>query len=232
LDGFVTIALLLAAWLTWAWFCARMHRRDTRKNESPEGSPLAGMAISAIRIYARLRHNVRADVVGDLPAQGPLIVISNHTAGVDPVLVQACLPFEVRWMMGKDMRIAGLEAFWAFARIIDVDRKGRDTASARRAIAHVRDGGVLGVFPEGRIAKQAGTMHPFLPGIGLIVHATGAPVLPVVIQGTPRATTAWGSLTMKSNSTLRIGPVLRPAGKAHDVTEALEAHFRRTLEKI
>jgi 1-acyl-sn-glycerol-3-phosphate acyltransferase len=157
---------------------------------------------------------------------GPLLVVCNHTAGVDPLLVQSACSFFVRWMMGKDMRLAWLRDVWDWLDIIDVDRKGRDTRAARVALRALRDRCVVGIFPEGRIERPRGRLLPFQPGLGLIVKSSGAPVLPVFIRGTPDAPTAWGSLSRRSSSVVRFGSLLRfESDDAGAITREIEAWF-------
>jgi 1-acyl-sn-glycerol-3-phosphate acyltransferase len=133
---------------------------------------------------------------------GPLVVVANHTAGVDPVLLQAVVPFEIRWLMALDMRHPTGEWLWQLTRIIFVSRAAPSPAGTREAIQHLRGGGVLGVFPEGGIERPRGTVKPFLPGVGFLIRRTGVPVLPVVIEGTPNTRAAWTSLLRCSRATL------------------------------
>jgi len=147
--------------------------------------------------------------VPDSPFAGPLIIVANHTAGVDPLLIQAACRFEVRWLMASDMRHPALEWLWVYAHIIFVDRAGRDSMGPREAIGHVRSGGVLGIFPEGGLERPPRTIQPFQPGVGLIIKRTGAPVIPVVIDGTPIADQAWGSLIRRSRAVVRFMDPIR-----------------------
>lgn len=154
------------------------------------------------------------------------MLVVNHTAGVDPLLVQAACPFFIRWMMGRDMRARHLADIWEWVDIIDVDRKGRDTTSARAAIRVLREGGIVGIFPEGRIERPRGALLPFHPGVGMIVQAGGARVLPVFIQGTPDTRTAWGSLFRRGSARVRFGPVMQlPRAGAEETTAAIRAWF-------
>lgn len=165
-----------------------------------------------IRIYARFIHRIRVE--GSLPAAhpGPLIIVCNHTAGVDPLLIQAKCPFEIRWIMAQDMRYPILEWFWEIARIIFIDRQSGELGGTREAIRHVKAGGVLGIFPEGGLERPARTILPFQAGVGMIIRRTGAPVLPLVITGTPVADEAWQSLLRTSRSVLTPQPLIRYSG--------------------
>lgn len=212
------LALLLAGcWLLWALFAARMRRNN------PRLEPVTGLFLLFMRIYARVLHHLQVEGKEHIPASpnpGPLIVVANHTAGIDPVLVQVACPFEVKWLMARDMMVQGgsgkwaaAEELWAFTGVIPVDRTSArgDAAALRSALAYLKQGGVIGVFAEGAIARPRGTVLPFNPGVGLLAKRSGggAPVLQVVITGTPDRPTAWGSLVRPSRARVKFLPMLR-----------------------
>jgi 1-acyl-sn-glycerol-3-phosphate acyltransferase len=181
--------------------------------DTPREDPLIGLAYRTIQLYARLFHRLHVEGREHIPTArypGSLIVVCNHTAGVDPLLVQAACPFEIRWMMGTDMMVERYEWFWRWAGIISVDRTGRDSSGTKEAIRHVRSGGVLGVFPEGAIERPPRHILPFHPGVGLIIARTGASVLPVIVEGTPppAAGGAWTSLYRRGHAKVTFGPVM------------------------
>lgn len=213
-------ALLAAAWLS----------RILLVN--PRADVEAGVIWHAARLYARVFHRMRLIGVENLPRgrTGPLIIIANHTAGVDPALIQAACPFEIRWMMDADMRHPAGEFLWQFLRIIFVEHGGRELASAREAIRHLEAGGVLGIFPEGGIERPARTILPFLGGIGLIVRKTGAPVLPFIIDGTPIAEPAWATLYRFSHARLRVMPPIDYSKSGLGAAEITVDLHRRFVE--
>jgi 1-acyl-sn-glycerol-3-phosphate acyltransferase len=198
-----TITLLLAAALLAFAFFSRALLRNPRLDF--EG----GFMWHSVRLYSKLMHSVEVRGRQHMPQfrePGPLILVLNHTAGVDPVLVQAVCPFEIRWVMASDMRHPLGEPIWRWSRVIFVDRSGQDVAGAREAIRHVTQGGVLGIFPEGAIERPPGVLLPFQPGVGFIIRRTGAPVLPVVIENTPQGRHAWSSLWTVSRSRVTFLP--------------------------
>lgn len=237
----VLAVIILAAWLAWAVAANALTR-------NPRHEPGAGLTLVAMRTYARLVHNLRIDGFENIPRTphaGPLVVICNHTAGVDPVLVQAAVPFEIRWMMARDMMPRLLDPLWDFAGVIPVNRGGADTTAARQALRYLQRGsdridelsapaealgrgGVIGIFPEGGIERPRRTILPFQPGVGLLIHRSQAPVLQVIIDGTPAAATAWGSLTRRSRSRLRFLPIKSYADTGLSATE-IAADLRQRL---
>jgi 1-acyl-sn-glycerol-3-phosphate acyltransferase len=210
-----SLALILPfLWLAWAAISHAL-------SHNPRNEPAAGLTLAFMRGYARWFHRMRITGHEHIPASmhaGPLIVVCNHTAGVDPVLVQAAVPFEIRWMMARDMMPRWLSGLWAFTGVIPVNRAGADMTAARQALRYLAEGdpdttegrpGTIGIYPEGGIERPARTVLPFQPGVGLLIHKSKAPVLQVIIDGTPQTPTAWGSLFQRSTRaiTLRFLPM-------------------------
>jgi len=179
----------------------------------PRDDVLTGLVAVVGRFYCRVVHRLRIEGAENIPRgrNGGIVVVVNHTAGLDPVIVQAALPFFVRWLMMEKMMVPALAGLWEWLDVIPVSGGGRELSSARAAIRAVGAGTAVGIFPEGGIERPARTLMPFIPGVGLIIAKTGAPVLPLVIDGSPVTQTAWGSLIKPSRTRVRIMPVIEYA---------------------
>jgi len=198
---------------------------------SLHGDIETGLALCVVRLYARVYHGLRVRGKEHIPRRGsggPLIVVSNHTAGVDPLLIQSVVGFEIRWVMAEDMRLPWLDDFWDWGGVIFVDRQKPSTKPVRAAIGHLRSGGVLGLFPDAQIERPPRVLLPFHAGVGAFVRQTGARVLPVVIEGTPsRARSAWASLFIPSRAVVRVLPVIDYTGTRRPAAEIAEDLRRR-----
>ncbi len=177
------------------------------KRWTPELSLLDGVLYLIGYGYARGMHDLMVEeedgAFDDLG--GPMIVVSNHTAGVDPILVSAAVPTKICWLMADDMRVRGMGWFWNWAGVIFIARNRHGRTGLRRARTHLDNGGVIGIFPEGKIERPAKQLHKFAPGVGVLVKRSGARVLPVIIEGTPtEAANAWDSLWTRSNTRIRV----------------------------
>jgi 1-acyl-sn-glycerol-3-phosphate acyltransferase len=173
----------------------------------PRLGALDGLLYLLSFAYARGVHDLQVEIeegaLEDL--DGPMIVVCNHTAGVDPILVSLSVPTKIRWMMAEDMRLPYMQWFWDWVGVIFVARNRHGRTGLRRARAHLDEGGVIGIFPEGRIERPAGKLMKFAPGVGVLVKRSGARVLPVMIEGTPtHAKNAWESLWMRSETRVRV----------------------------
>lgn len=151
--------------------------------------PLVGVN----RLFCRVYHHI--DLVSPcvIPATGPAVVIANHTSGADPIFLQATCHRMIVWMMAAEFRaMRGMQWLFDLMEIIPVARSGRDTASTRAALRVLDRGGVVGVFPQGRIERR-GHSFPFRPGVSLLASRSGASVWPAHLNGTQRNTSLAGA---------------------------------------
>lgn len=200
------------------------------------GDVETGLAMVCIRAYARFVHRLRVEGVEHVPQwrfggpdAGPLIIVANHTAGVDPLLIQASVPFEISWLMLREMMVGVFPGLWEWTGVIPVaPGEGR---SARDAIRRLESGGVIGIFPEGGIERPHGRIIPFEPGVGLIIHRSNAPVLQVVIDGTPDVASAFLSLVVPSRARVRFLPVKKYSGSGLGAA-AIARDLQTRLERV
>ncbi len=140
----------------------------------------------------------RFDVKGDLniPTEGAAVLACNHVSFVDAVLLMAASPRPIRFLM--DHRIFKVPVLgWLFrlAKAIPVAPQKEDAAAYeaafREAAQVLREGDLLGIFPEGGITRD-GTLQPFKGGIAKILAQAQADGVPVTVV--PMAlTNLWGS---------------------------------------
>jgi len=210
----LTIERLLVPWL--ARFCGH--------------DPLLGLARLTVLVYCRLLHRVEVTGAEDLRETidpGRLLVVMNHTAGIDPLLLQCRCRFYIRWMMAEDMMVPAVADVLRWLQVIPVRRAEGDSSALRAAIRHLQADGVIGVFPEGGITRPTGRIGPFMAGVGMIAAKTRAPVLLVWVSGTPRTRTAFGSLVWPSRTRVRceLQPPFPASMGAAEITTAMRTRL-------
>lgn len=121
-----------------------------------------------------------------IPASGPVVVVSNHTAMVDGPLLFGLLGRRSSFLIKQEMFRGPF--VWLLPRLgqLAVRRGTRDHTPLLSAVRLLRCGGVVVVFPEG--TRGEGNVTNAHHGATWIARSSGALLLPVVVRGTRRPT--------------------------------------------
>lgn len=118
----------------------------------------------------------------NFPKDGPLLVVGNHAAVMEVVLMVVYSPWLVELIGGVDIPLDRLTALGvAIYQFIPIRRGSLDRPALRSALSVLEQGGVIGMFPQGGI-WQAGE-HSAQTGVAWLSDKTQAPVLPVYFGG-------------------------------------------------
>jgi 1-acyl-sn-glycerol-3-phosphate acyltransferase len=136
---------------------------------------------------------IRSRGVYRIPKTGGVLVLANHLADVDPMVVQVSCPRPIHFMAKSelfDMPILGsiLRKFKAFP----VKRGEPDRGSIKRAVQLLRMGEVVCVFPEGQLSPT-GELQELKPGIALLARMAECQVICCGITNTNKVM-PYGSL--------------------------------------
>jgi len=118
------------------------------------------------------------------PVKGPVIIAANHLSAWDPVLVACALDRQV-FYMGKE-QLFDVPIFGKYllkVGVFPVKRGHSDIRAIRKSLDILKNGKVLGVFPEGTRLKT-GEIQDAMSGIVLIMEKSKAPVVPIKVYGT------------------------------------------------
>lgn len=117
-----------------------------------------------------------------VPQTGPVVLAANHVGWMDGPMLAACSPRPVHALTKLEMFDGPLGPFLLRAGQIPLDRLNVDPRAIRLALAVLRRGDVVGVFPEG--TRGSGDMTNPRAGAAYLALVTGAPVVPVSFLGT------------------------------------------------
>ena len=131
-------------------------------------------------LYTRIEVRGRENV----PAEGGLIIASNHLNDADPGIICASIPRKVIYMAKVELfRVPGLAQFMRAFGAFPVRRNEADLAALRLSTETLKIGGALCIFPEGTRGGPAAKMREGWPGAGLIALRNDALILPIAITG-------------------------------------------------
>jgi 1-acyl-sn-glycerol-3-phosphate acyltransferase len=226
--AFVVLAALAAALVVWAW---RAWRR-TRFTFFQACLWLFDLFMARVLWRARIS--------GPLPVDEDegAVIVCNHTSGIDPMAIQLCTDRVVHWMVAREYYEMPV-ARYAFRAVnfIPVNRGGIDTAATKMAIRLAQEGGLVGLFPEGRINLTDDLLLPGRPGAAMIALKAGVKVIPCFVSGLPYNGWALGSFVMRGNARVVVGQPIdlsKYAGRDGDraVLEELTKVFLVEIAKL
>ncbi|HUO10039.1 MAG TPA: MFS transporter [Phycisphaerae bacterium] len=170
----------------------------------------ASIMLRFVRGYLSLVKHLEAGTAARIPTSGPTILVANHTTAYDPLVMQVTSKYRlIQFMMAKEYyeKKPFLYLYKAFG-VIPVNRTGNDTASFRTALRVLKDGGCIGMYPEGKISDD-GRMDEGRPGVALLALMSGATVVPAYIAGTNVHAGMVKDFLIRSKVTIYFGRPLR-----------------------
>ena len=182
--------------------------------------------IAICRVIYAVVFGAKASGREHFPKDQNCILIGNHIHAIDPVTLAVFYKaneihfiakesiFENRWLARI---LTKLHAF-------PVNRGETDMRAMRQAVQVLRDGHVLGIYPEGHRQKDR-TVKAIETGVAVIALRSGVPVVPVYVSGHYRP---FGRLRLTVGPPIPLDDIR--SGRAD--TEALETVKRRVVESL
>ncbi len=125
-------------------------------------------------------HN--AQIVEEM--QPPYIIMANHRSFADPMALAIKVKrYEIRFIGKRELAHGRLKS-WLFSglHMILVSRHATDMAAMRQCMQTLKEGHILGIFPEGT-RHQPEMMQEVESGTAIIALRSRVPLLPVYIDG-------------------------------------------------
>ncbi|MCU9848465.1 lysophospholipid acyltransferase family protein [Defluviimonas sp. WL0024] len=205
------------------WMTGKLHLlrkiRAFERSGVPFGQPFWPKAMAAMGIEIR----TPAEQIARIPPTGPVIVVANHPHGLVDGMVMAELIGRVRtdYKILTRSLLTGIPEIEEF--LIPVPFPHEDNARElsldmrNRCMAHLKAGGVIVLFPAGKVATTKGFFGPAIepewnPFTAKMATRSGATILPIYFPG---ENTRLYHVADKISATFRQGLLL------HEIRRAL-----------
>lgn len=140
----------------------------------------------AFRLFFYIVFRTRVYGRENIPNEGAVILAANHASNIDPPLMASLIERPVSYMAKIELfenpvfgeAIRRCHAF-------PVKRGESDRGAIKAAVNVLKEGRILGLFPEGTRSKT-GELQKAEAGVALIAAMTGAPIVPVAILNSHR----------------------------------------------
>jgi len=130
--------------------------------------------------------DLRVEGLEHIPPTGGAIIAPNHISVLDSFFVPCALPRRITYV-GKAEYLDSFKTRYLFPALgmVPIDRKGgRQAMAALDTAAELLEAGELfGIYPEGTRSRD-GHLHKGHTGVARLALRTGAPIIPVGLQGT------------------------------------------------
>ncbi|MDR0652765.1 MAG: 1-acyl-sn-glycerol-3-phosphate acyltransferase [Synergistaceae bacterium] len=179
------------------------------------------------RVYFFLYHRVSVRGFSDLKkfladsGGKPVILAANHESYLDPPLVGMLFPNAIRFIAWD-----GVFKFRPFAALlralgaVPVSQENKNSAASllRDVMEFIKQGFSVLIFPEGERTHD-GNMGPMEGGVALISSKTGAPIVPVWIDGTFEAYSRFLKFPRPKHVAITFGKPIFPDELPQDMPE-------------
>ncbi len=159
-----------------------------------------------VHFFARTYFRVKYVGLEHVPTEGGAILAPNHASFLDPPLI-ACRVERPMVFVANEMffNVQPLGKWMRQAGGYPVSSSGESTGSMKEVLRALKNGRLLGLFPEGTRSWD-GSILPPMAGVGLLVAATDVPVIPIHVDGAFRAWPRHRRFPFPRKIVIRFGP--------------------------
>jgi 1-acyl-sn-glycerol-3-phosphate acyltransferase len=188
-----------------------------------------GFSIYAWSLSITRTYHLDLRAIDSLKAGPPVILAPNHPCLIDALLILTRHPNLVCVMKSELMRNVFLGSGSRLARYV---RNDSSRQMVKESVAHLREGGVLLLFPEGtRTVRDP--INSLVGSVGLISKHAGVPVQTLIVEiDSPFLSKGWPLFkrpTLPVTYKVRLGTRFDPPSDVAAFTAELERYFRKEL---
>ncbi len=218
-DNWTAFAIRAIEWMTGKPRILRMVNKFERNNEQYRGQNFWRGALNIMGIEL----TTPPEEIANIPAEGPVVVVANHPHGMVDGMIFADLIGRVR----QDYRIltrsvlTGLdEAASSFMIPVpfphDPEAQRKMVEMRANAMAHLKDGGVVALFPSGVVMSSETLFGPAIEQewnvfTAQMIRRSGARVVPIFYPG---------SNSRAYQIANKLSPILRQGLLLHEIVRS------------
>ncbi len=147
-----------------------------------------GFARAVARPFVKLLFRYKLEGKENIP-EGPFVLCANHVSLLDPVCLVCAFKPKLSFMAKTELNKGVLGKILKKAGMIFVNRQQADLGAIRQCVDVLKNGGSVGIFPQGTRVKGKAEATQGLEGISMICTLGKAQALPVAVvytKGKPK----------------------------------------------
>lgn len=181
-------------------------------------------------VYGILKPVYRFEIIGleHFPKEGGILICANHIDNLDPPVVGITAPRPVHFMAkGELFNVPLLKNLLPGLNAFPVKRGMSDRDALRMAIKLLKEGNVVGLFPEGT-RNKTGELGKAFSGAGFFALRGDADVVPCAIIGPYKP---FRRLKVVYGKPIDIKPYRERKASSEEVTEVIMGNIAELLKK-
>ncbi|ADL69553.1 glycerol acyltransferase [Thermoanaerobacterium thermosaccharolyticum] len=196
-----------------------------------KGFNFYNLARSTLRVLFRYVWKLQIIGIENIPANGPLIIVANHSSLLDGLVMVAAFNFRLTFFSAAYLfDVLGVGFVLKKIKAIPVSTY-RKTVSSRRTVKDALDvlknNGILMIFPEGGLYKTDEIVN-IKSGASFFSVKAKVPVLPVAIIGTKNILPKGSIIPRTGKIIINVGCIINPA----DDIESMSCLVVNSLNKL
>ena len=141
------------------------------------------VAVPVVKVIAKIffPYKVHGNA-NDIPADKGVVLCANHVSFFDAVFLALVFKRQIRFIGKKKYaEMFFLKTIFKLIGAFGIDTEKPDLTALKNCFKVIKNGEVLGIFPEGTRVRAGKVSNP-MPGTIMIAHKTKAPIFYVKIK--------------------------------------------------
>lgn len=177
--------------------------------------------------YFKSQYKIEIIGVENIPKDGGVLLCSNHISNNDPPFVGVTCPRDISFMAKEELfRMPVMKTIMNGIRAFPVKRGMSDRNALKAGLSLLKEGNVLGLFPEGTRSKT-GEIGTGLAGAGFFALRSNAAVIPCAIIGPYKR---FSKLTVVFGKPIDFEPIRANKVSAQDATDIIMKEIGQLIE--
>ncbi|HHW35961.1 MAG TPA: 1-acyl-sn-glycerol-3-phosphate acyltransferase [Bacillales bacterium] len=178
-------------------------------------------------IYLKLQYKIEVVGIENIPKDGGVLLCSNHISNNDPPLVGVTCPRDISFMAKEELfRMPVIKTIMNGIRAFPVKRGMSDRNALKAGLSLLKEGNVLGLFPEGTRSKT-GELGTGLAGAGFFALRSNAAVVPCAVIGPYKR---FGKMKVVYGKPIDFEPIRAGKLSAQDATDIIMKEIGLLIE--
>lgn len=185
-------------------------------------------ARSVVNAIFRPLYRIKAIGAEQFPKEGGVLLCCNHISNFDPIVVGIMIKRNVYYMAKEELfKVPVFGKVVEMCNAFPVKRGMSDREALRKGLKVLKEGHVLGLFPEGTRSKN-GELGKGLAGAGFFALKSDAAVVPCAIIGPYKS---FRKLKMVYGSPIDMTELRKNKASAEEATELIMSEIHKLINE-